>query len=50
VKHSRLELTDEQKAQFEEFKSLMEKSKNGETLTAEEQTKLDELKANMPQR
>jgi hypothetical protein len=29
---------------------LMEKSKNGETLTTEEQTKLDQFKANMLER
>jgi hypothetical protein len=38
------------KAEMEEVKTLMEKSKNGETLTTEEQTKLDQFKANMLER
>jgi hypothetical protein len=38
------------KAEMEEIRTLMEKSDNGETLTAEEQTKLDEFKAKMPER
>lgn len=46
----KIELTDEQKSQMQEAKALFEKVKNGETLTAEQQTKLDEFKANMPQR
>lgn len=46
----KIELTEEQKTQMEEVRTLMEKQKNGETLTTEEQAKLDELKANMPQR
>lgn len=46
----KIELTDEQKSQMEEVKALFEKVKNWETLTADEQTKLDELKASMPQR
>lgn len=46
----KLELTDEQKAQFEEIKALKEKVKNWETLTTEEQAKLDEFKANVPER
>lgn len=46
----KIELTDEQKSQMQEAKALFEKLKNGETLTAEQQTKLDELKENIPQR
>jgi hypothetical protein len=38
------------KAEMDEIKTIMEKSKNGETLTADEQTKLDAFKAKMPQR
>lgn len=46
----KIELTDDQKSQMQEVKALFEKVKNGETLSSEEQTKLDELKSNMPQR
>lgn len=46
----KIELTDEQKAQMEEVRTLMEKQKNGETLTTEEQAKIDEFKLSMPQR
>jgi uncharacterized coiled-coil DUF342 family protein len=38
------------KAEMEEIKKIMEKSKNGETLTTDEQSKLDAFKAKMPQR
>jgi hypothetical protein len=38
------------KAEMEEVRKIMEKSKNGETLTSDEQAKLDELKANMPKK
>lgn len=37
----RPEMTDEQKAEMEEMKEIIEKEKNGETLTTAEQTKLD---------
>lgn len=46
----KIELTDEQKAQMEKVRTLMEKQKNGETLTTEEQAKIDEFKLSMPQR
>lgn len=46
----KIELTDEQKSQMEEVKALFEKVKNWETLTADEQAKVDEFKANIPQR
>lgn len=46
----KIELTDEQKAQMQEAKALFEKVKNWETLTSDEQAKVDEFKANMPQR
>lgn len=46
----KIELTEEQKTQMEEVRSLMEKQKNGETLTTEEQAKIDEFKLSMPQR
>lgn len=42
-------LTDEQKAQMEEIKTILEKKKNWETLTSDEQNKLDEFEANRPQ-
>lgn len=45
----RPELTDEQKAQMEEIRTIMEKQKNGETLTSEEESTLDEFKSNMPE-
>lgn len=41
---ARVELTEEQKLQMEEHRSLMEKLRNGETLTEEEQVVLDETK------
>ena len=40
------ELTDEQKAQMEEMQAIMEKQKNWETLTDEEQELLDNFQAN----
>lgn len=46
----KVELTQEQKDQMAEVKALFEKVKNWETLTADEQAKVDEFKANMPQR
>ena len=46
----KIELTQEQKDQMEEVKALFEKVKNWETLTADEQAKVNEFKANMPQR
>lgn len=46
----KIELTEEQKTQMEEVRTLMEKQKNGETLTTEEQAKIDEFKLSMPQR
>lgn len=39
-------LTTEQKAQFETVKTIIEKQKSWETLTADEQTKLTEFQAN----
>ena len=39
------ELTDEQKTQMEAHRAIMEKVRNGETLTTEEQATLDEMKA-----
>lgn len=45
----RPELTDEQKTQMEEVKTLMEKQKSWATLTTEEITKLEEFKANRPE-
>mgnify|MGYP002350949313 CR=1 FL=1 len=51
VVKERPELTDEQKAEnAKEIRTLMEKVKNWETLTDEEQTKVDNFKANMPER
>jgi uncharacterized FlgJ-related protein len=41
-------LTEEQKAEIEEFKNIISKQKSGETLTTEEQAKLEELKATQP--
>ena len=38
------------KAEMKSVRVLFEKVKNGETLSSDEQTKLDEFKANMPQR
>lgn len=43
------ELTDEQKAQMEEIRTMLEKKKNWETLTSDEQSKLDDFEANRPQ-
>lgn len=43
----KIELTDEQKAQMVEMRALMTKVKNGETLTEEEQAKVDEFKSQM---
>ncbi|MDD3302375.1 MAG: hypothetical protein PHN31_02385 [Candidatus Gracilibacteria bacterium] len=40
------ELTDEQKAEMDAIKTIMDKKKSGETLTTEEQTKLDAFEAN----
>jgi hypothetical protein len=34
-------MTNEQKAEMDEMKEIIEKEKNGETLTTAEQTKLD---------
>lgn len=42
------ELTDEQKVQMEEIKTLMEKKKNWETLITEEQEKLTQFEINKP--
>lgn len=44
------ELTQEQKAEMQEMKTLFEKVKNWETLTTDEQAKLDTFKAQQPQR
>jgi len=40
------DLTDEQKAEMDAIKTIMDKKKNWETLTTEEQTKLDTFEAN----
>lgn len=45
----KIDLTDEQKAQMQEIQEIMEKQKNWETLTDDEQTKLDEFEANRKQ-
>jgi hypothetical protein len=37
-------LTEEQKLKAEEFKTIFDKQKNGESLTEEEQAKLGEVK------
>lgn len=42
------QMTDEQKAQMEEMKTLMDKKKSWETLTTEEQEKLTQFEANRP--
>ena len=44
---SKIELTEEQKSQMEDFKVIMDKTKNWEALTEEEQARVDELKWNM---
>lgn len=38
------------KQEMEEFRNLMEKQRNWETLTSDEQTKLNDFKSNMPHR
>lgn len=45
----RPELTDEQKAQMEAIRTIMEKQKNWETLTTQETATLEEFKSNMPE-
>lgn len=42
------QMTDEQKAQMEEIRTLMDKKKSWETLTTEEQEKLTQFEANRP--
>lgn len=42
------EMTDEQKVQMQEMKTLMDKKKSWETLTSEEQEKLTQFEANKP--
>jgi hypothetical protein len=42
------EMTDEQKGQMEEMRTLMDKKKSGENLTTEEQEKLTQFEANRP--
>jgi len=48
-KFERQEFTTEQKTQMEAMKVIFEKQKNGETLTSEEQTKLEKFEANKPE-
>lgn len=49
-KFERQELTEDQRAEMEIIKQLLDKQKAWETLTNEEQAQLDEFKANMPER
>lgn len=42
------ELTQEQKTQMQEMKTLMDKKKNGETLTTEEQEKITQFESDKP--
>lgn len=42
------ELTQEQKTQMQEMKTLMDKKKNGETLTTEEQEKITQFESEKP--
>lgn len=48
-KFERQELTTEQKAQMEAMRSILDKKRNWETLTAEEETQLAEFEANKPE-
>lgn len=42
------EMTDDQRAQFEQMRAIMDKQRNGETLTSEEQALLAEFETNRP--
>ena len=48
-KFERQELTTEQKAQMEAMRAILDKKRNWETLTAEEETQLAEFEANKPE-
>ncbi|MDD3793617.1 MAG: hypothetical protein PHI37_02305 [Candidatus Gracilibacteria bacterium] len=48
-KFERQELTTEQKSQMEAMRTILDKKRNGETLTAEEETQLAEFEANKPE-
>lgn len=49
IKTQRAEMKTKRQ-EMEEIRNLMEKQRSWETLTTDEQTKLDEFKSNMPQR
>lgn len=48
-KFERQELTTEQKSQMEAMRTILDKKRNWETLTAEEETQLAEFEANKPE-
>jgi hypothetical protein len=48
-KFERQELTTEQKTEMEAIRSILDKKRNWETLTAEEETQLAEFEANKPE-
>lgn len=48
-KFERQELTTEQKSQMEAMRAILDKKRNWETLTAEEETQLAEFEANKPE-
>ncbi len=48
-KFERQELTTEQKAQMEAMRTILDKKRNWETLTAEEESQLAEFEANKPE-